>query len=164
MESKDDMAKFVEELNDKFGKAAVYKEISFVQDNTVGTMITLTVTDKPTENKMEQYTMTKGVWEKTADINMEISEGAKLTDFTFPLSEVDLTRIPDLCKQSVSKIEADKKMTNMTASMVGVVVPDRIGDSRDEILQYTVQVQPKTGGSSFTVFFDKNGKLKEVSE
>lgn len=155
----DDLASLVGELKDKFGENAGYTSINMSYHDGIGTSTVATGTGDINSNKLMERMKQKGIWQDKAEVTLEIDGDAKPKDFMFTLAQVqDLKKIPDLVKASIEKVEKEKKMTDLVANTVSISMPSRINDPEDG-LKITVYVEPKNGGTDFTLTYNQKGEL-----
>lgn len=160
-ETSDGIAKLVSDLKNEFGKEAFYTSIGFAWNSHTGTSINATGTADPASKKMMERTRLKGVWKNNSEITLEISGDAKPTDFMFTLADLgDLSKVPDMIKQSVEKIRKEKNF-DVVATNVTIHSPDELKE-QTERFSYHIILEAENGGTSFTTIFDQNGNFKRL--
>lgn len=147
------------DLASKFGKDAYYTEISITSNSSIGYITNAIVAENPESLKMEQWSQTQGSWTQTYDIEIEIPENTKASDFMFKLGDqVKLDKLYELVEQSKKKITEDKTIPNPTLHMAFIRYPDTGEVSK---AQYVVIMQPENGGTSVTYSYSLDGSLIE---
>lgn len=145
------------EINDKFGNAAYYTDLSITHNKSIGNIIGVTVTKNPESLKMEQWNQTQGKWNQIAEVTIEIPKGTKATDFMFQLNEtLNLKKLGELVEQSKAQLTKEKKLENPKLHIAAVKYPDTGEISKAE---YVVMLQPENGGSTFSFSYTLAGKL-----
>lgn len=153
------IASLVSELKDKFGENAGYTSINMSYHDGIGTSTVATGTKDVNSNKLIEKLKQKGIWEDKSEITLEIEGDAKPKDFMFTLQQVqDLQKIPDLVKASVERVEKEKQMKDMVATMVAISMPSRI-NSPDDGLKIVIYVEPKNGGTDFQLSYNAKGEF-----
>lgn len=149
-----------DDLNNKFGKDAFYTEISITSNSSIGYITNAIVAENPESLKMEQWSQTQGAWTQTYDIEIEIPENTKASDFMFKLGDqVKLDKLYELVEQSKKKITEEKTIPNPTLHMAFIRYPDT-GEASQA--QYVVIMQPENGGTSITHSYTLDGVLIET--
>lgn len=144
------------EIMAKFGNDAYFTNISVTYDKNVGDVIFVTVTDDPESMKMESWNYMKRKWEKVSDIVLELEEG-NIRDFMYQLKdEYDLVRVGELVELSLLKIQEEEQIKDAVAKTVTLNAPD---DTTSDETQIFIDIEPRSGGTSFTFFYDLDGAL-----
>jgi hypothetical protein len=155
------VSEVVSRLNESFGKNANYTDITISYVKGIGSTINATGTNDPSSTKLISKLYANGHWEDVAEVTLEISGGAKPSDFMFTLDEVDhLKKVPEMVNLSVEKIKKEKNF-DVVAEHVSVKYPSR-RNSPDDNLSYDVNLAPKTGGTTFIAVFDEKGNYKRL--
>lgn len=161
-ETSEGVAEVVTRLNDGFGQNSSYTEITISYFKGIGSTISATGTKDPSSSKMVSKLYSKGKWEETSDVILEVSDGAKPSDFMFTLVEVEqLKKIPEMVKISVEKIKKEKNF-DVVAEHVSVKYPSRI-IGPDDKLSFDVNLRPENGGTSFITTFDNKGNFQRMT-
>ena len=143
-------------LKSKFGDKAYYTNLMVTYDKSVGTIILVTETSQPESLTMEEWQYMKGAWAKRSDVTLEVSDGVA-TDFMYQLSgKYDLKNVGALVEKSIRKLEEEKKIKNAKVTIVSMDTPD--DDSADET-KIMISLEPESGGTSFTYFYNLDGEL-----
>lgn len=147
------------ELNDKFGKDAYYTDLTISYIESIGNVITATATEDPESLKMGEWNHTNGEWKQTSEITLEVPEGTKAADFMFQLGDkVNLTQLGGLVEKSMDQLTKDKAI-DPVLSMAFVMFPK---DGDITTAKYAVRLEPKTGGTSFTYYYQLDGTFIEM--
>jgi hypothetical protein len=161
-ETSEGVTEVVTKLKEAFGKNASYTEITISYYKGIGSTISATGTNDPSSPKMVSKLYSKGKWEETSDVILEVSEGAKPSDFMFTLEEVEhLKKVPEMVKVSIEKIKQEKDF-DVVAEHVSVKYPSRI-IGPDDKLRFDVNLRPENGGTSFIMTFDNKGDFKRMT-
>lgn len=148
------------EMKSKFGENAYYTDLHISYDKSIGNIISTTVTDNPESLKMEQWDFSMGNWNQTSEITLEISEGSKAADFMFQLNDkINLKTLGELTEKSIEQLKSEKDIENPTLSMAFIKFPKNGDISKAE---YSVQLRPKNGGTSFSFYYKLNGEFIEM--
>lgn len=151
-----------EELKSKFGDDAYYTDLNISHDKSIGTMISLTVTEDPASLKMGAYVYSGHTgWEQNSEIAIEIPEGTQAKDFMFQLSnKISLKKLGELVETSSKKLTAEKEIGNPHLEMAFIKFPDN-GDISNA--EYVVKLEPENGGTSFTYNYKLDGTFIEMN-
>jgi hypothetical protein len=161
-ETSEGVTEVVSKLKEAFGQKASYTEITISYFKGIGSTITATGTNDPSSSKLVSKLYSKGKWEETSDVTLEVSGGAKPSDFMFTLEEVEqLKKVPEMVKLSVEKIKKEKNF-DVVAEHVSVKYPSRI-ISPDDKLRFDVNLKPENGGTSFIMTFDNKGDFQRMT-
>lgn len=148
------------ELKGEFGDDAYYTDLSISYDASIGNMVGTTVTDDPESLKMGEWTFSQGAWNQTSEITLEVPEGSEAADFMFQLGdEINLTKLGELVEESMKELTAKKDIENPSLSMAFVKFPD---DGDMEKVEYVVMLEPETGGTSYSFYYNLKGELREM--
>ncbi|BAV05850.1 hypothetical protein FLA_1862 [Filimonas lacunae] len=150
------------ELDSKFGKGAGYTDVMFSFHKDVGTVITATGTPDLNSAKLIERHRMKGIWKDLSEITMEISGEGKPRDFMFTLDQVDLSKIPAMVKQAKEKIQKEKGIDKVIASSVSLSMPDKLDNKEDGNPTYHINVEPESGGTTFSFVYDVKGNFKNL--
>lgn len=145
------------QLKDKFGNDAYYTDLSITYNESIGNIISVTVTKNPSSLKMEQWNQTQDNWNQTSDVTIEIPEGTKAADFMFQLNDaINLKKLGELVEQAKAKLSKEKSLTNPKLHMASIKFPDTGEVSKAE---YIVMLQPENGGTTFSFSYTLAGEL-----
>lgn len=148
------------ELKSKFGEDAFYTDLSITYNESIGNIIGVTVTENPESLKMGQWNLTQYHWQQNSDITIEIPKGTKASDYMFQLKDkVSLSELGKLVEQSQEKLSQEKQISDSKLHMAFVNYPDN-GDVSNA--EYTVMLQPKNGGTTFTFRYSLRGDFIEM--
>ena len=147
-------------MKSKFGENAYYTNLNISYDQSIGNMISTTVTSEPESFKMEQWNFSMGNWTQASEVTLEVSEGSKAADFMFQLNDkINLKKLGELTEQSIKQLKSEKGIENPTLSMAFVKFPKNGDLSKAE---YSVKLEPKNGGTSFSFYYKLNGEFIEM--
>lgn len=155
-ENSDSISKAKETLVDKFGADAYYTNI-IINDTEQGSILNVTVTEKPSSLKMEEWNYFQGSWKQKSDITLELAKGTKAEDFMFKLDKsiVNFELLGKLVEESKEKVAKEKNMEVVT-ELITINAPDN-GDL--ENMSYFISTKPESGGTKFTFRYKMDGKL-----
>ncbi|WP_186754072.1 hypothetical protein [Echinicola salinicaeni] len=146
-----------EALKDQFGEDAYFTDLTISHRQSIGNIISVTVTSDPSSLKMGQWTQSNDSWTQTSDIRLEVPEGMNASDFMFQLGDpIDLGRLGDLVEKSKDKLEEEKEIQNPSLQMAIVKIPK---DGVRSKIEYLILLQPENGGTTFTYSYDLNGNF-----
>ncbi|MBC8882899.1 hypothetical protein H9X57_04470 [Flavobacterium piscinae] len=148
------------QIKDKFGKEAYYTDLSITYNESIGNIVSVTVTDNPELLQMAQWNQTQDNWNQTSDVTIEIPEGTKATDFMFQLNEkINLKKLGELVEQSKAQLTKEKSIENPKLHIAAVKYPDTGEVSKAE---YVVMLQPENGGTTFSFSYTLAGELTNM--
>lgn len=149
------------DLQEKFGKNAYYTELSIGYDAQIGLWIGATVTEDPESMKMAEWSMSQDTWTQSAEVQVEVPEGSKPSDFMFQLKgKLSLQTLGELVEKSQKHLAKEKDIKNSVLSLASIKFPDDGDISKAE---YLVQLEPENGGSSFNYSYTLDGTLIEMN-
>ncbi len=149
------------EIKAKFGDDAYYTELSVMYDETIGNMISTTVTKDPESLKMEEWSLSQDAWNLTSEITLEVPEGTKAADYMFQLNEkINLSDLGGLVEKSMKQLTEEKNIENPKLAMAYVSYPDN-GDASKA--QYNINLEPENGGTTFHFSYTLEGELIDMS-
>ena len=144
-------------LKSKFGNNAYYTDLNIMNADPIGNMVNVTVTDQPESLQMGEWSNAQGVWNQTAELSLEISEGSTAAEFMFQLDDkIKLKKLGELVEQSMEHLEAEKDLKNPSFSMAYVNYPDN-GDVTEA--RYIITLEPEHGGTSFSYTYKLDGEF-----
>lgn len=148
-----------EELNNEFGKDAYYTSFTVVDSGSTGDIVSATVTEDPSSNKMGEWSSLRGAWSQTSEITLELPEGVKAEEFMFQLG--DLVKMETLGKvvEDAKKRLKEEKDIEPNVNMISVTAPEN-GDF--ETMEYYIILKPESGGTSFTFRYKLDGEFIEM--
>ncbi len=145
------------ELKDKFGDNAFYTDIHISQDDRLGNMVTLTVTEDPESMKMGQWNLVQDSWTQTSEISLEVPEGSKAADFMYQLDDtINLPKFGELVEKSIARLAEEKNIENPKLFSGAINYPKN-GDISD--MEYSISLKPESGGTTFRFSYKLNGEL-----
>jgi hypothetical protein len=145
------------ELKDKFGQYAYYTDLTITRNESIGNIISITVTQAPESLKMGQWNLTQNTWKQNSDITIEVPEGTQAADYMFQLGEViSLSKLGGLVEQSIQKLKDEKDLKNPTLSMASLNFPDN-GDINKA--EYLINIKPENDDTTFRFYYKLNGDL-----
>lgn len=148
------------EIKDKFGENAYFTDVDVLYIEGIGNSITTTVTATPESLKMGQWDLTQNKWTQRSDISIEIPEGTQAKDFMFQLDNTfSLKKLGELVEQSIQKLKAEKDIENPVLSIASISFPDNGDVSK---ANYTINLKPESGGTTFTFIYALNGDLEKM--
>ncbi len=146
-----------EELKDKFGNDAYYTDFSVSYDESVGVILSVTVTEDPESLQMGEWGMSRGFWEQSSEVTLEIPEGSKASDFMFQLNDkINLEKLGSLVEKSMKQLTSDKNIESPAFEMAYIIFPDNGDVSK---ANYVVMLEPETGGTSFSYYYKLDGEF-----
>jgi hypothetical protein len=145
------------EIKKIFGGNAYFTDINISYIESIGNVISVTVTSNPESLRMGQWNQSQGVWKKESEISLEVPEGTKAADYMYQLGDkINLAKLGELIEKSKMRLESEKSLKNSILTMAFVNFPDTGDYSKAE---YVVRLEPKTGGASFTFSYKLDGEL-----
>jgi hypothetical protein len=160
-ETTEGVAEVATKLNEGFGENAHYTDITISYVKGIGSTISATGTKDPSSSKMVSKLYSNGNWKDVSEVILEVSEGAKPSDFMFTLNEIEeLKKVPEMVRLSVEKIKKEKNI-DVVAEHVSVKYPSRIMGPDDK-LGFDVNLAPENGGTSFITTFDEVGNYQRL--
>lgn len=145
------------ELTSKFGADAYYTDLSILYIDKMGNTISTTVTSDPESLEMGEWSYSNSAWTQSADVTIEIPDGTKATDFMFQLGgEISLSELGGLIEKSKKMLADEKDVPNAKLSIASILFPDN-GDMAEA--KYSVTLEPETGGTSFSFYYDLKGEF-----
>lgn len=149
------------ELKSKFGDNAYYTDLSITYNKSIGNIVGVTVTEDPESLKMGQWNLTQDSWIQNQDISIEVPSGTKASDYMFQLSDaINLSKLGGLVEKSVKKLKEEKNLENPTLSIAGLNFPDNGDISK---AQYMINLQPESGGTTFSFYYSLSGDLIKMN-
>jgi hypothetical protein len=148
------------DLKSKFGDDAYYTELVISHIESIGNVISTTVTEDPSSLMMGEWSQSQGAWKQTSEITLETPEGTKAADFMFQLNDkINLKKLGELVETSMASLTAEKELENPNLHMAFIKFPDN-GDVTNA--EYVVMLQPATGGTTFTYSYKLDGELIDM--
>ncbi|WP_298758071.1 hypothetical protein [uncultured Psychroserpens sp.] len=155
--TKEGFTEIENELKSKFGTDAYYTDLTITYNESIGNIIGATVTEDPESLKMGQWNLTQDTWVQNSDITIQVPEGTKASDYMFQFGEtISLSELGSLVEQSVQKLKEEKDLKNPTLSIAGLNFPNN-GDISQA--QYTINLKPENGGTTFSFYYTLGGDL-----
>lgn len=156
----DGFAAIEKDLKSEFGENAYYTDLSISYDESIGNMFNVTVTKEPESLKMGEWTYIQAAWTQSSEVTLEIPEGSKAADFMFQLNDkINLKKLGELVELSIEKLKAEKNIESPTLDMAFIKFPDN-GDMNKA--EYTVMLEPKNGGTTFSFYYSLAGELRTM--
>jgi hypothetical protein len=154
-------ASLEKEVKTKFGENAYFTDLTVSYVESIGNVVSVNVTEDPESLKMGEWNLTNGTWNQTSEITLEVSEGSKASDFMFQLKDkFSMKALGDLVEESIEKLKAEKKIEEPVLSMAFIMFPD---DGDISKAKYCVKLEPKTGGTSFSYYYQIDGTFIEMN-
>ncbi len=148
------------EIKNKFGDQAYFTDLTIMQNETIGNIISVTVAEEPESLKMGEWSHSQGSWVQNSDVTIELPEGTKATDFMFQLNDkINLTKLGELVEKSRQQLIDEKDLDNPVLEMAFVRFPDN-GDMAKT--DYVVRLEPEHGGTDFTFTYKLDGTFIEL--
>lgn len=148
------------QIKDKFGNDAYYTDLSVTYNESIGNIVSVTVTDNPESLKMAQWNQTQDNWNQTSDVTIEIPEETKAADFMFQLNDaINLYKLGELVEQSKLQLTKEKNLENSKLHLASIQFPDNGDVSKAE---YLVMLQPENGGTTFSFSYTLAGELLKI--
>lgn len=149
------------DIKSKFGENAYFTDLTISHDESIGNIISLTTTDAPESLQMGEWTYINSAWTQNSEVTLELPEGTEATDFMYQLNDkINLKTLGDLVEKSMEKLKADKGIEDPKLTMAFIKFPDNGDISKAD---YTVMLQPKNGGTTFTYSYELDGTFKDMS-
>ena len=149
------------QLKDEFGAQAYYTDISILNIEGLGNVVSTTVTAEPESMEMGEWKQTQGSWEQTAEVTIEVPEGMKAADYMFQLGgEISLKKLGELVEKSKADLTKEKNIQNPHLNLANVTYPNT-GDASK--LQYVINLEPENGGTSFSYIYSMDGELIDMN-
>lgn len=146
-----------QEIKNRFGEQSYFTDISISYNESVGNIVSITVTEEPESLKMGEWSHSRGNWTQNSEISVEIPEDTKAADFMFQLSDkINLTKLGELAEKSSQQLINDKDLKKPRLHMAFVKFPDNGDITKAE---YVVMLKPENGGTTFTFSYELNGTL-----
>ncbi|MFD2562924.1 hypothetical protein [Aquimarina rubra] len=145
------------ELKTQFGDNAYYTNVSITYNKSIGNTVIVIVTKDPESLKMGQWNLVQDSWGQNSDVTITIPDGTRATDFMFQLNDkINLAKLGELVEQSVEKLKTEKDLDNPTLSIANIKFPKNGDVSKTE---YTINLTPENGGTTFMFYYTLDGKL-----
>lgn len=160
-EDKESLMELKEELDSQFGKDAYYTQL-FILDkgHDKGSMISVRQTNDPSSLKMRDWTK-DGVWQQTSDVTLELPEGEKAEDYMFQLGkQVKFDIMGQMLEDAKNKVIEEKGMKDIRVKSITIAAPD---DGDFESMVCSIDIEPKSGGTTFSFMYNMDGTLKDFS-
>lgn len=150
-------AEIENEIKSKFGNDAYFTDLSITYNESIGNIISVTVTENPSSLQMEEWSNTQDNWTQSSNVSIEIPEGTKASDFMFKLNEtINLKKLGSLVEKSKSQLTKEKNIESPRLHIASIKYPDN-GDVTKA--QYIVMLQPKNGGTTFSFYYTLSKEL-----
>lgn len=147
-------------IKSKFGDDAYFTDLTITYNQSIGNIISVTVTENPESLKMGQWNNTQGNWKQNSDISIEVPKGSKASDFMFQLNDkINLSKLGELVEKSSKKLISEKNIEATSLHMTAVKFPKNGAISKTE---YLVMLTPEKGGTTFTFRYAINGDFIEM--
>ena len=147
-------------LKTKFGENAYYTDLTISYDESIGNIVSVTVTDKPESLKMAEWSFGNGSWNETSEVSLELPEGTKAADFMFQLNkDINLTTLGGLIEESKKKLTAEKGLENPVLNIAVINFPDNGDIAKAE---YSINLNPENGGTTFSFRYKLSGEFIEM--
>lgn len=146
------------DLKSKFGDDAYYTMIVFNHSKSTGTTIAATATSDPSSLKMEEWVQMKGVWQQTSEVTLEISSG-KPEDFMYNLNDVSIAKMGELTQDAIKRLKKEKDIDGIVKS-ASVIAPN---DGNKSEMTYSINLEPKNGGTDFTFNYKMDGTFDDMT-
>ena len=159
-ESEGGITSLIDDIKDNYGDTPAFNSILLSYDEDLGNLVVIQANNDITSNKLIEKQFLRGEWQDKSEITMELESG-KMEDFLFTLSEVDLNKIPELVKDAKERVSKEKGIADIIATSVSVVMPSRVSNKLED-LDYSIAVEPKNGGTSFSLTYDLSGKFIDM--
>lgn len=143
------------EIKDKFGVDAYYTDLTIINVQPIGNIVSTTVTDAPESMKMGEWDLNQGTWKQNSEITLEVPEGSKASDFMFQLDEkISLSKLGELVEKSMKQLTAEKNIENPALSLAFIKFPKNGSLAETE---YAIKLEPENGGTSFSFYYTLEG-------
>jgi len=145
------------EIKNKFGEDAYFTKISIMHDESIGNMISLTVTEAPESFKMEEWNLSQNSWKQSSELTLEVPEGTKASDYMFQLDDkINLAKLGELTEKSKKQLTDEKDLKNPSLYIAFINFPK---DGDISKADYNINLKPQHGGTTFRFNYALNGDL-----
>lgn len=145
-------------LKKEFGEGAYYTNISIVSDKTAGTILNTTVTNQPESLKMGEWNRMKGSWTQASEVTLELT-GGEAKDFMFTIGDVSIAKIGELMEDAKKRLKEEKNV-NSVLRTAAVYAPN---DGDMSTMTYYIEMQPETGGTTFSFNYGLDGTFQSLN-
>lgn len=150
-----------ENLVEKFGAEAYFTELSVTYNEAIGYIINVMVTNDPESLKMAEWTYSNGDWTQTSDVTLEVPKGYAGADFMYQLKgEITLEKLEQSIEKAKSHLAKEKGIEKAVLAIAAIKYPEVAEGAEAE---FTINLQPEAGGSSFAFSYDVDGELIEMN-
>ena len=144
-------------LKKQFSKHAYYTDLTISHNQSIGNIITTTVTQDPASLSMEQWNMSQDRWMQTSEVSLQIPQGSKAADFMFQLNDtINLKKLGELIEKAKEELISKKNLKNPSLHLASIKFPKNGDRSKTE---YLVMLKPEHSGTTFTFTYAINGDL-----
>lgn len=148
-------------IKSKFGDDAFFTKVSITNNETIGNIILVTVTEDPESLKMGDWTQMQGKWSQNSEITIELPQNAKAKDFMYQLNDkLNLTTLGKLVEKSIEHLKTEKGLKKPKLDIAMIKFPKN-GDLAKT--NYYITLQPEHGGTSFKYLYALDGKLLDFN-
>lgn len=148
------------EINDKFGKNAYFTDLNVTFIEGIGNSISATVTESPESLKMGQWNFSQNTWTLQSEVTIEVPVDSQAKDFMFQLDDkINLSKLGGLIEQSMQKLKNEKDIKNPKLSIASINFPD---DGDVSKANYSINLKPENGGTTFSFYYKLNGELEKM--
>ncbi len=159
--SADGFGKIGKSIKSKFGNDAYFTKMTISNNEAIGDIITLTVSENPESLKMGDWTQMQGKWTQNSEITIELPQNTKAKDFMYQLNDqLNLITLGKLVEKSIEHVKAEKGLKKPKLEMAMIKFPKN-GDLAKT--NYYISLQPEHGGTSFHYLYALDGKLLDFS-
>lgn len=145
------------EIKAKFGEDAYYTKAVVMYNESIGNMVSVTVTEAPESLKMEEWNLSQNSWKQSSEISLEVPKGTKAADFMFQLNDkINLSKLGELVEKSSKQLTAEKSIENPVLDIAYVSFPKNGDISKAD---YSINLKPEDGGTTFKFSYRLNGDL-----
>lgn len=147
-------------IEDKFGADAFFTELSVTYNEAIGYIINVMTTNDPESNKMAEWTYSNGDWTQTSDVTLEIPDGYKGEDFMYQLKGyITIEKLEKLIEDAKSHLAKEKGIEKSKLVLAAIKYPEVAEGAEAEFI---INLQPETGGTTFSFSYDLDGELMEM--
>ena len=145
------------DIKTEFGDNAHYTDLTIMHNESIGNIISLTVTDAPESLKMGQWNYSQGSWKQNSEVTLEVPGGTKAADFMFQLNDkINLAKLGELVEKSVKHLTKEKNIEKPILDIAFIKFPKNGDISKTE---YNINLKPENGGTTFRFNYKLNGEL-----
>jgi hypothetical protein len=149
-----------ENIENKFGSDAYFSELSVTHNESIGYIINVMTTNDPESNKMAEWTYSNGDWTQTSDVSLEVPDGYSAEDFMYKLTGyITLEKLEELIEKAKTHLAKEKGIKESKLALAAIKYPEVAEGAEAEFL---INLEPDTGGTTFSYLYNLSGELIEM--